>query len=122
MSAPEKTTPLCQLCRDHPAGPSASPPLALPRDKSELPTKRYYGASLAAFEKLGREKGYRLVMVEPSGVHAYLLRNDVAADIPASPARALHPYPGTDTQPLFDQLANAGLPLVDVASAEGELG
>ena len=92
------------------------------RDKSELPTKRYYGASLAAFEKLGREKGYRLVMVEPSGVNAYLLRNDVAPEIPASTARALHPHPDADAQPLLDQLAKAGLPLVDVASAEGELG
>ena len=80
----------------------------------------FYGASLAAFEKLGREKGFRLVMVEPKGVHAYLLRNDVAPEIPASTARALHPHPVADAQPLFDQLANAGLPLVDVASAEGE--
>ena len=90
------------------------------RDKSALPTKRYYGASLAAFEQLGHEKGYRLVMVEPSGVNAYLLRNDVAPEIPASPARALHPHPGANTQPLFDQFAKAGLPLVDVASATGK--
>ena len=90
------------------------------RDKSELPAKRYYGASLAAFEQLGREKGYRLVMVEPSGVNAFLLRNDVAPEIPASPARALCPHPGADAQPLFDQFATAGLPLVDVASGEGE--
>ena len=89
------------------------------RDKSELPTKRYYGASLAAFEQLGREKGYRLVMVEPSGVNAYLLRNDVAPEIPASPVRALHPHPDADAQPLLDQLAKAGLPLVDVASGNG---
>ena len=80
----------------------------------------FYGASLAAFEQLGREKGYRLVMVEPKGVHAYLLRNDVAPDIPASPARALHPHPGADAQPLFDRLAEAGLPLVDVTSVEEE--
>ncbi len=80
----------------------------------------FYGASLAAFEQLGREKGYRLVMVEPKGVHAYLLRNDVAPDIPASPARALHPHPGANAQALVDQLAKAGLALVDVASVEGE--
>ena len=86
---------------------------------AELPTKRYYGASLAAFEQLGREKGYRLVMVEPSGVNAYLLRNDVAPEIPASPARALHPHPDADAQPLLDQFAEAGLPLVDVASGNG---
>ncbi len=79
----------------------------------------YYGASLAAFEQLGREKGYRLVVVEPKGVKAYLLRNDVAPEIPASTARVLHPQPGADAQPLFDRLAEAGLPLVDVASTEG---
>ena len=89
------------------------------RDKSELPAKRYYGASLAAFEQLGHEKGYRLVIVEPSGVNAYLLRNDVAPEIPASPARALHPHPDADAQPLLDELAKAGLPLVDVASGNG---
>ena len=53
-------------------------------------------------------------------MNAYLLRNDVAPEIPASPARALHPHPGADPQPLFDQFAKAGLPLVDVASAERE--
>ena len=82
-------------------------------------THRFYGASLAAFEQLGRTKGYRLVMVAPGGVNAYLLRNDVAPQIPAAPARALHPRPGADAQPLFDLIAEAGLPLVDVASDEG---
>ena len=80
---------------------------------------RYHGASLAAVEHLGREKGYRLVMVEPTGVYAYLLRNDVAPGIPASTARALHPHADADTQPLFDLLDKARLPLVDVASEDG---
>ena len=80
----------------------------------------FYGASLAAFEQLGREKGYRLVMVEPKGVQAYLLRNDVAPEVPASSACALHPHPGADAQPLLDRLAEAGLPVVDLASVEGD--
>ena len=80
----------------------------------------FYGASLAAFEQLGREKSYRLVMVEPKGVHAYLVRNDVAPDIPAAPARDLHPHPDADAHALFDRLAEAGLALVDVASVEGD--
>ena len=79
----------------------------------------YHGASLAAVEHLGREKGYRLVMVEPRGVYAYLLRNDVAPEIPASTARALHPHADADTKPLFDRFAEARLPLVDVASEDG---
>lgn len=35
----------------------------------------YAGASLAAFQKLGLAKGYRLVGIDPSGVNAFFLRN-----------------------------------------------
>lgn len=49
----------------------------------------YFGASLTALTKLSAEKGYRLVAVEPTGVNAFFLRNDVAPAIPAcDPARA----------------------------------
>ena len=49
----------------------------------------YYGASLTALTRLGARKGYRLVAVEPSGVNAFFLRNDLATHIPAcEPARA----------------------------------
>ena len=84
------------------------------RDKSGPVTRQFYGASLAAFEQLGHAKGYRLVLVEPSGVNAYLLRNDVAPDVPASTARALHPFPRDSTHRVFERLAEAGLPLVDL--------
>ncbi len=43
----------------------------------------YYGASLAAMTQLSATKGYRLVAVEPTGVNAFFLRNDVAPEIPA---------------------------------------
>jgi hypothetical protein len=43
----------------------------------------YFGASLAALTKLSASKGYRLVAVEPTGVNAFFLRNDVAPEIPA---------------------------------------
>jgi hypothetical protein len=39
------------------------------------------GASLAAFAKLGRERGYRLVGTNRSGVNAVLLRSDLGTDI-----------------------------------------
>ncbi|MDA1094285.1 MAG: hypothetical protein O3A25_13595 [Acidobacteria bacterium] len=81
-------------------------------------TRQYYGASLAAFERLGREKGYRLVLVEPRGVNAYFLRDDVGPDLPALPAATLHPDPTMDAQPLFDLLAKAGLSLVDLDARE----
>ena len=48
----------------------------------------YYGASLAAMTQLSAKKGYRLVAVEPTGVNAFFLRDDVAPEIPAcDPAR-----------------------------------
>jgi hypothetical protein len=40
----------------------------------------YAGASLAAFVKLGKEKGYRLVGSEPLGFNAFFLRDDVGAE------------------------------------------
>jgi hypothetical protein len=49
----------------------------------------YFGASLTALTKLSATKGYRLVAVEPTGVNAFFLRNDVAPEIPAvDPAHA----------------------------------
>jgi hypothetical protein len=42
---------------------------------------RYFGGSLPAFVKLGREKGYRLIGCEGWGFNAFFLRNDVGADI-----------------------------------------
>jgi hypothetical protein len=51
----------------------------------------YFGASLAALTKLSARKGYRLVAVEPTGVNALFVRNDLAPEIPAcEPARAFH--------------------------------
>ena len=45
----------------------------------------YFGASLAAFEKLARKKGYRLVVCDPMGVNAFFLRSDVAPHVPGVP-------------------------------------
>ncbi|MDZ4766680.1 MAG: hypothetical protein SGI73_19245 [Chloroflexota bacterium] len=42
---------------------------------------QYYGASLSAFVKLGREKGYRLVGIQRYGFNAFFVRDDIAADI-----------------------------------------
>ena len=41
----------------------------------------YHGASLAAFVKLGRQKGYRLVGCERSQTNALFVRSDVAANL-----------------------------------------
>lgn len=41
----------------------------------------YFGASLAAFVKLGREKGYRLVGCNRYGFNAFFIRSDISEDI-----------------------------------------
>ncbi len=69
--------------------------------------------------RLGREKGYRLVMVEPRGQNAYFLRNDVGTTIPETSPATLHPDPTLDPQPLFDQIAAGGLPLVELDHPDG---
>jgi hypothetical protein len=43
----------------------------------------YYGASLTAWHRLAERKGYRMVAVEPAGINAFFLRNDLAPHIPA---------------------------------------
>jgi hypothetical protein len=51
----------------------------------------YFGASLTALTRLSARKGYRLVAVEPTGVNAFFVRDDVAPQIPAcEPSRAFH--------------------------------
>lgn len=84
------------------------------RAKFKAVTPVFYGASLAALERLGLEKGYRLILVEPRGVNAYFLRDDVAPEIPAVSAAVAHPDPSMDTAPLFTRIADAHLPLVDL--------
>jgi len=77
-------------------------------------TMHFYGASLAALARLGRDKGYRLVLVEPRGANAYFLRNDVGVDIPESSTASLHPRLLSDSKPLFDLIERERLPLVDL--------
>jgi len=51
------------------------------------PSGYYHGASLAALEKLGREKGYDLVAVCSAGVNAFFIRQDLRpAAVPACTA------------------------------------
>jgi len=54
----------------------------------------YAGASLPAFVKLGRKKGYRLVGSEKFGFNAVFMRNDVGTDLfPEVGARACLAHP-----------------------------
>ncbi len=81
----------------------------------------YYGASLAALTRLNARKGYRLVAVEPAGVNAFFLRNDVATHIPAcDPSRAYRLLEKYDVlmqkgEDVFRYAAQQGLPLVEIS-------
>ena len=62
------------------------PKRAVTLPNAPLPYQRpkgYFGASLAALEKMAAKKGYRLVLCEEKGVNAFFLRNNVAWSIPA---------------------------------------
>ena len=51
----------------------------------------YFGASLGALRRVGREKGYRLVHTDVTGVNAFFVREELAAPLPAdevAPERA----------------------------------
>jgi len=78
----------------------------------------YYGASLPALSSLGARKGYRLVVVEPRGVNAFFVREDLAGDLPRLSydrvALALEREDAVEPEALFADLAKAGLPLVEV--------
>ena len=55
----------------------------------------YYGASLAAFAKLGKQKGYRLVGCERFGYNAFFVRSDIGEEIlpEVTPAECFdHPF------------------------------
>ncbi|MFW6069088.1 MAG: hypothetical protein ACOC9E_05850, partial [Chloroflexota bacterium] len=54
----------------------------------------YHGASLAALNKLAREKGYRLVGCESAGVNAFFVREDLLGPKlqPLTPEEAYFPH------------------------------
>ena len=80
----------------------------------------YYGASLTALTRLSARKGFRLVAVEPTGVNAFFLRNDLAPHIPeCEPARAFRLLEKYDVmmqqgEDLYRYVERAGLPLVEI--------
>ena len=91
-------------------------PYASEFDLSAIGNRGYRGASLAALAHLGRTKGYRLVATER--VNAFFLRNDLGPDIgEIDVARGYRaPLNITRAKDVFQKIARAGLPLVDVVS------
>jgi len=81
----------------------------------------YYGASLGAMTRLSASKGYRLVAVEPTGVNAFFLRNDVAPEIPACDPAQVYRIPDKYNElirekqlDVFKWAADTGRELVEV--------
>jgi hypothetical protein len=66
---------------------------AVPYDPSAIwEGNNYYGASLKAFELLGRTKGYSLVGCNYTGVTSFFVRNDLAGDRFAEPFTSENHY------------------------------
>ena len=86
-------------------------------DREASGDKRYYGASLPALVHLGARKGYRLVLVEPTGVNAFFVRNDVGRELPAVVPPTLPPEPSGE-EDVFAACARLNLPLVDVDATD----
>jgi hypothetical protein len=80
----------------------------------------YFGASLLALTRLSARKGYRLVAIEPAGVNAFFLRDDVATHVPAcDPARAYRLLEKFDVlmqkgEDVFRYASTHGLGLVEI--------
>jgi hypothetical protein len=94
---------------------------AFRRDKDQA-SGLYYGASLAAMERLGRRKGYRLVATE--NVNAFFLRDDVGPQIPSLAVAQAHRLYSKEAVRLeglggdvFAALERDGLDLVEVAES-----
>jgi hypothetical protein len=71
------------------------PPMSLvvPYDpKRQWDGSNYFGASLEALVRLGRDKGYRIVGCNYSGANAFFVRDDVADDHFIDPATAEEHY------------------------------
>ena len=87
-------------------------------DLSAIGNRGYRGASLAALAHLGRTKGYRLVATER--VNAFFLRNDLGPDIREIDVSRGYRAPLNITRgkSVFDKIARAGLPLVDVVTGQ----
>lgn len=82
----------------------------------------YHGCSLSAIEFLGKQKGYRLVAADETGVNAFLVKDDLCPEIPTVSAedcfkdnRGRVKYKKLTRAEQFDQIKD--MPLVDVSQS-----
>jgi hypothetical protein len=82
--------------------------------------RMYFGASLSALDALGRRKGYRLVLTDPTGTNALFIREDLAAPFPATGAAEQfrmywrHREAVEDVPDLAAYFRAKDLPLIDI--------
>jgi hypothetical protein len=82
--------------------------------------RMYFGASLSALDALGRRKGYRLVLTDPTGTNAFFVREDLAGPFPATGAAEQfrmywrHREAVEDVPDLAAYFRAKDLPLIDI--------
>jgi hypothetical protein len=77
----------------------------------------WFGASLRAFELLGRQKGYRLVHTDLSGLNAFFVRDELAGKFP-DPAAVARRGPNYYLGALTHKPDPQNRPFLDVESGE----
>ncbi|MEA2145489.1 MAG: hypothetical protein QOG59_1076 [Solirubrobacteraceae bacterium] len=94
-------------------------PLVQPKAQRGWDETEYYGASIASLERLGESKGYRLVHTELSGVNAFFVRSDLAADrFPASDDVARRGAPNYFQRGYRHRPANSSRSYLDLDSGD----
>lgn len=84
--------------------------------------KGAFGASLAAFERLARRRGYRLVASAPNSQNAYFVREDLAPETPTISVEAAYRAPTKQRSVLrCEEIAAAGGPTAWARAAGFEL-
>lgn len=85
------------------------------------PSGFYHGTSLAAIEHLGKQKGYRLVGADETGVNAYLVKDGFCSEVPTVSSsdcfkdnRGRVKYKKLSRQQQFEKIKD--MPLVDVSA------
>lgn len=73
------------------SGISSEEPIVQPFNEGDPELSSFFGANLAALEKLGTAKAYELVHTDIAGVNAFFVRRDLLSDsIPTGSAVARH--------------------------------
>ncbi len=80
----------------------------------------YHGCSLSAIEHLGKQKGYRLVAADETGVNAFLVKDNLCPEVPTLSAKGCFKdnrgrvkYKNLTPEEQFERIKD--MPLIDVS-------